>query len=53
MNYVITGAAGNISKPLAEKLLSEKNNVTIVGRQAEHLTELVAKGAKAAMTHNY
>jgi uncharacterized protein YbjT (DUF2867 family) len=49
MNYVITGAAGNISKPLAEKLLSVKNNVTIVGRHAEHLTGLVAKGAKAAV----
>jgi uncharacterized protein YbjT (DUF2867 family) len=49
MNYVITGAAGNISKPLAEKLLAGKNGVTVVGRHAEHLGELVAKGAKAAV----
>jgi uncharacterized protein YbjT (DUF2867 family) len=49
MNYVITGASGNISKPLAEKLLAEKNSVTVVGRQSAHLAGLVAKGAKAAV----
>ena len=48
MNYAITGGAGHISKPLAEKLLSEGHQVTIIGRDAEHLRELVNRGAKPA-----
>lgn len=49
MKYVITGGAGHISKPLAEKLLAAGNQVTIIGRNAGNLEELVAKGAKAAI----
>ena len=37
MKYVITGGAGNISKPLAETLLAAGHAVTIIGRSAEHL----------------
>jgi uncharacterized protein YbjT (DUF2867 family) len=49
MKYVITGSAGNISKPLAEKLLAADHEVTVIGRNAEHLKPLTDKGAKAAI----
>lgn len=49
MKYVITGGAGHISKPLAENLLNAGHRVTVVGRSAENLRELVAKGAKSAI----
>jgi len=49
MKYVITGGAGHISKPLTQKLLAAGHEVTIVGRNADNLKELVAKGAKAAI----
>lgn len=49
MKYVITGAAGNISKPLAEQLLAAGNEVTVIGRNAENLQSLVDQGAKAAI----
>lgn len=49
MKYVITGSAGNISKPLSEKLLAEGHEVTIIGRNAENLKLLTGKGAKAAI----
>src|SRR5215204_1467974 len=49
MKYVLTGAAGNITKPLAEKLLSAGAQVTIIGRNAAHLQPLTDKGAKAAI----
>ena len=49
MKYVITGAAGNISKPLAEKLLKAGHDVTVIGRNAEKLKSLTDQGAKAAI----
>lgn len=49
MKYVITGGAGNISKPLSEKLLAAGHEVTVVGRNAEHLKLLTDKGANAAI----
>jgi uncharacterized protein YbjT (DUF2867 family) len=49
MNYVITGSAGHISKPLAEKLLSQGHNVTVVSRNKQSLTDLIAKGAVPAI----
>jgi len=49
MKYVITGGAGNISKPLAEKLLAAKHEVVVIGRNAGNLKELVSKGARAAI----
>ena len=49
MKYVITGAAGNISKPLAETLLAAGHEVIVVGRNAENLKSLTGKGAKAAI----
>lgn len=49
MKYVITGAAGHISKPLAENLLEAGHEVTVLGRNAENLKSLTDKGAKAAI----
>lgn len=49
MNYVITGGAGHISKPLAESLIAAGHQVTVIGRNAANLAELTAKGAKAAI----
>lgn len=49
MKYVITGAAGSISKPLAEKLLQAGHDVTIIGRNPEKLKSLTDKGARAAI----
>jgi uncharacterized protein YbjT (DUF2867 family) len=49
MNYVLTGGSGNITKPLAEKLLSAGHHVTIIGRNAENLKSLTDKGVKAAI----
>lgn len=47
--FVITGGAGNVSKPLSEILLSKGHDVTVVGRNPENLAGLVKLGAKAAI----
>ena len=49
MKVVITGGAGHISRPLAEKLLTAGHDVTIIGRNAEHLKSLTEKGANPAI----
>ncbi|MBO9570802.1 MAG: NAD(P)H-binding protein [Chitinophagaceae bacterium] len=48
MKYVLTGSAGNITRPLAEKLLKAGHDVTVIGRNAEHLKSLADAGAKIA-----
>jgi uncharacterized protein YbjT (DUF2867 family) len=49
MKYVITGGAGNISRPLAEKLIAAGHEVTVVGRNPENLKPLTDQGARAAI----
>ncbi len=49
MKYVITGGAGNISKPVALALLKANHDVTVIGRNADNLKELTDAGAKAAI----
>ena len=49
MKYVITGGAGHISKPLAEKLLQAGHDVVVIGRSAGNLKPLTDQGAKAAI----
>lgn len=49
MNYVLTGAAGHITQPIAEKLLAAGHSVTIIGRDASKLNALTQLGAKAAV----
>jgi uncharacterized protein YbjT (DUF2867 family) len=45
MNITLTGAAGNVTKPLAEKLLDAGHHITVIGRDAENLKSLSDKGA--------
>jgi uncharacterized protein YbjT (DUF2867 family) len=49
MKITLTGAAGNITKPLAEKLLSQGHTVTVIGRNKENLKPLTDKGAETAI----
>lgn len=49
MKYVITGGAGNISKPLSLQLLKAGHSVTVIGRSAANLKELTDAGAVAAI----
>lgn len=49
MNYVITGAAGHISNPLAKILLKAGHHVTVIGRSKDHLLELINLGATPAI----
>ena len=49
MKFVVTGAAGHVSKPLTELLLEKGHDVTVVGRNRKNLEGLVRRGAKAAI----
>ncbi len=49
MKYVVLGSLGNISKPLAEKLIAAGHEVTVVSSSAEREQEITALGAKAAI----
>jgi uncharacterized protein YbjT (DUF2867 family) len=49
MQFVVTGAAGHVSKPLTELLLARGHEVTVIGRKAENIAGLVRLGAKAAV----
>ncbi|MDB5252814.1 MAG: NAD-dependent dehydratase [Flaviaesturariibacter sp.] len=49
MKYVLTGSAGNITRPLASTLLSAGHQVVVIGRDAARMTELTAQGATAAI----
>ncbi|RYZ19988.1 MAG: NAD-dependent dehydratase, partial [Chitinophagaceae bacterium] len=48
MKIVLLGAAGHITRPLAENLLSAGHDVTVIGRNADNLKPFTDKGAKAA-----
>lgn len=47
--YVITGASGNTGKVIAQTLLEAGKDVKVISRKAEHVADLVAKGATAAI----
>jgi uncharacterized protein YbjT (DUF2867 family) len=47
--YVITGATGHTGKIIAEQLLAAGKQVKVIGRSAERLADLVAKGAVPAI----
>lgn len=49
MKYVLTGGAGHITKPLAEKLLAQGHEVTVIGRDTAKLQSLIEKGVTAAV----
>ncbi|GAB4497459.1 MAG: hypothetical protein OHK0019_31120 [Saprospiraceae bacterium] len=47
--YVITGATGNTGRIVAENLLAAGQSVTVIGRDANKLAPLIAKGATPAI----
>jgi uncharacterized protein YbjT (DUF2867 family) len=49
MKFVVTGSLGNISKPLAEKLIAAGHSVTIVSSKADKTSQIEALGAQAAI----
>ena len=49
MKYIITGSLGNISKPLAERLVSAGHSVTVISSKADKVAQIEAIGAKAAI----
>jgi uncharacterized protein YbjT (DUF2867 family) len=49
MKYVITGSLGHISKPIAEKLISEGHDVTIITSKPSNAAPIEAIGARAAV----
>ncbi len=49
MKYVLTGSLGNVSKPLAEKLVSAGHEVTVISSKEDKTAQIEALGAKAAI----
>jgi uncharacterized protein YbjT (DUF2867 family) len=49
MNFVLTGAAGNVTKPLAYHLLTTGHNVKVISRNEDHLGEIKKAGASVAI----
>jgi uncharacterized protein YbjT (DUF2867 family) len=49
MKFVVTGAAGHVSKPLTELLLEKGHDVIVVGRNRKNIEGLVRLGAKSAI----
>jgi len=49
MKFVVTGSLGNISKPLAEKLVAAGHSVTVVSSKSDKTAQIEALGAKAAI----
>jgi uncharacterized protein YbjT (DUF2867 family) len=49
MKFVVTGSLGNVSKPLAEKLVAAGHSVTVVSSKADKTAQIEALGAKAAI----
>lgn len=48
--FVVTGATGNTGRVVANRLLDQKREVRVIGRNKERLQPLVARGAEAFMT---
>lgn len=49
MKYVITGSLGNISLPLAKKLLAEGHEVTVISSKHDKVAQIEAMKARAAI----
>ena len=46
MKYVVTGSLGNISKPLAERLIAAGHEVTVMSSNPEKAAEIEKLGAE-------
>ena len=49
MKYVVTGSLGNISKPLAERLIAAGHEVTVMSSNPGKAAEIEKLGAKVAI----
>ncbi|MBC7851694.1 MAG: NAD(P)H-binding protein [Chitinophagaceae bacterium] len=49
MNYVVTGASGNIGTALTKKLLAASQDVVVIGRNQSNLNHLADAGATTAI----
>jgi Trk K+ transport system NAD-binding subunit len=49
MKITLTGSLGNISKPLAEILIKNGHEVTIISSDSKKVSDIEALGAKAAI----
>lgn len=49
MKIIITGSLGNVAKPLAQQLISEGHNITVISSNETKKDEIEALGAKAAI----
>jgi uncharacterized protein YbjT (DUF2867 family) len=49
MKIIVTGSLGHISKPLVEKLIAAKHNVTVISSNADRKSEIESLGATAAI----
>lgn len=49
MKFVVTGSAGNVSKPLTELLLQAGHQVTVISRKRGNIAKLVEQGAVEAI----
>ena len=49
MKYVLTGSLGNISKPVAEKLISAGHDVTVISTKSDKTIQIESLGATAAI----
>jgi uncharacterized protein YbjT (DUF2867 family) len=49
MKITLTGSLGNVSKPLAEILIKNGHEVTIISSDSKKINEIKAMGAKAAI----
>jgi uncharacterized protein YbjT (DUF2867 family) len=49
MKIIVTGSLGNISKPLAETLISQRHNVTIISSDLKKQSAIEALGATPAI----
>jgi uncharacterized protein YbjT (DUF2867 family) len=49
MKFVVTGSLGNISLPLAKKLLAEGHEVTVISSKHDKVAQIEAMKAKAAI----
>lgn len=49
MKIIVTGSLGHISKPLAQTLVQQGHDVTVISSKAERQQEIEAIGAKAAI----
>jgi len=49
MKIIVTGSLGNISKPLAQQLIANGHEVTIISSNPDKVNQIVDLGAKAAI----